>query len=54
MKNCNECEYFKRFYTHGDKVYTATMFGLCAKRRRTVSDKYYCSNLKNRKEAINE
>jgi len=42
--SCNNCKYFKRLYIREDNIYRATIYGLCQKRKRVFSDKYYCGS----------
>ncbi len=54
IKRCSECRYFRIFYVRDNKVYIATIYGLCRKRKRTCSNNYYCNNHKDKEEAKNE
>ena len=49
IKTCNDCKYFRRFYIKDDKGYIATIYGLCKKKNKVCSEKYYCSNYKSKR-----
>lgn len=44
--SCSNCKHFKRLYELDDSGYTATIYGLCQRRKKVFADKYYCGSYK--------
>lgn len=47
---CNTCKYFERLCIKKEKIYEATRYGLCKKKKRVFGNEYYCGNYKETKE----